>query len=171
MGKYIIIGAFIGSVVGWVLNFSLIIGFILGAIVGGISYTFFSKRNDKRIDETTESGEQKMLLREEKLDITKERVQTGDVKVHKEVVEEQKTFTVPIRREEMVIEAGDEEAYRIPIKEEEVQITKKPVKVNEVSISKREVEEMEQVKEMVKKETVDIEIIGNGDVKKNGEQL
>lgn len=71
----------------------------------------------------------------------------------------------------MVIEAGDEEAYRIPLKEEEVQITKSPVKVNEVSVSKREVEEIEQVKGMVKKETVEMEISGDADVKEKGKHL
>ncbi|WP_078554357.1 YsnF/AvaK domain-containing protein [Bacillus alkalicellulosilyticus] len=165
MGKYIIIGAIMGGVVGWVLNVNLFIALILGAIVAGVSYMLFSNRNEERIEETTEPDDGKMLLREEQLDITKERVQIGEVKVHKEVVEEQKTITVPLRREEMVIEAGDEEVYRIPIKEEEVQITKNPVKVNEVSITKREVEGIEQVNEMVKKETADIEIKGNADVK------
>ena len=108
-----------------------------------------------------------MQLREEQLDIKKERVQTGEVKIHKEVVEDIKTFTVPIRREEMVIEAGDEEQYRIPLKEEEVKISKHPVQLAEVLVSKRQVEEMQQVKETLKKEIADVEIKGEADVKKN----
>lgn len=171
MVKYIVIGMIIGGMLGWALELTYLTGIITGAVAGGIIYLLYAKWTHERIDKTTESGEQKMLLREEQLDITKERVQTGEVKVRKEVVEEQKTFTVPIKREEMVIEAGDEEAYRIPLKEEEVQITKSPVKVNEVSVSKREVEEIEQVKGMVKKETAEMEISGDADVKEKGNHL
>ena len=90
MVKYIIIGTIIGGMLGWAMDFSFITGLFLGAVAGGIIYFLYAKRNDGRIDETTESGEQKMLLREEQLDITKERVQTGEVKVHKEITEEQK---------------------------------------------------------------------------------
>lgn len=168
MVKFIITGMVIGGLIGWIMNFSLILGIILGAIFGGIIYAVIANRNAKQIDKTTESHEERMLLKEEQLDITKKRVQTGEVKIHKEVVEDKKTFTVPIRREELVVEAGDEEAYRIPLKVEEVQITKNPVKVNEVSVSKRQVEEIEQVKEIVKKETADVEIKGNVDVKNEG---
>jgi uncharacterized protein (TIGR02271 family) len=153
MGKYIIIGAIIGSIIGWITGFTVVTGLVLGTIIGGIYYTMNARRNiDKTSKKTNENTEQTLQLREEQLDIKKERVQTGEVKVRREVVEEQKTFTVPIKREEMVIEAGDEEELRIPLKEEEVEISKHPVQVNEVSITTRQIKEMKQIKEKLKKE-------------------
>ncbi|USK30924.1 YsnF/AvaK domain-containing protein [Bacillus sp. CMF21] len=91
----------------------------------------------------------------------KKRVQTGEVKVHKEVVEEQKTFTVPIKREELVIEAGNGEELRIPLKEEEVEINKHPVQVNKVLVTKRQIEEIKQIKEKLKKETAQVYVTGD----------
>ncbi|WP_332697713.1 YsnF/AvaK domain-containing protein [Halalkalibacter lacteus] len=164
MGKLILIGAGIGAIIGWIMNISIALGLVLGAIVGGISFFLVATRNNNSLGKS-DGSEQTIQIREEQLDIKKERVQTGEVKVHKEVVEEQKTFTVPIRREEMVIEAGSEEELRIPLKEEEIEIRKHPVQVNEVSISKRQIQEMEQVKETLKKETAHFDIKGDVDVK------
>lgn len=165
MGKYIIIGAIIGSLIGWVTGFTVVIGFVLGAIVGGISYTMNMRRYiDEPSQKINENKEQTLQLREEQLEIKKERVQTGEVKVHKEVIEEQKTFTVPIKREEMVIEAGNEKELRITLKEEEVEIIKHPVQVNEVSVTNRQIEEMKQIKEKLKKETAHVEVAGDVDV-------
>jgi uncharacterized protein (TIGR02271 family) len=165
MGKYIIIGAIIGTIIGWITGFTIVTGFVLGAIVGGIIHTINARRNiDEPSEKTYKNKEQTLQLREEQLDIKKERVQTDEVKVHKEVVEELKTFTVPIKREEMVIEAGDEEELRIPLKVEEVEINKHPVQVNEVSITKRQIEEMKQIKEKLKKETVHVGVTGDADV-------
>ncbi|MGG3925920.1 YsnF/AvaK domain-containing protein [Metabacillus fastidiosus] len=165
MGKYIIIGAIIGSIVAWITGFTVLGGIVLGAIIGGINYAMMARKNrDKTPKKTNDSKEQTLQLREEQLNIKKERIQTGEVKVHKEVVEEQKTFTVPIRREEMVIEAGDEEEFRIPLKEEEIQINKHPVQLNEVSITTRQIQEMKQIKEKLKRETADVEVAGKADV-------
>lgn len=161
MGKYITISA----IIGWITGFTIITGLVLGAIVWGIIYTINAKRNfEEPSKKTNEIKEQTIQLREEQLDIKKERVQTADVKIHKEVVKEQKTFTVPIKREEMVIEAGNEEELRIPLKEEEVEINKHPVRVNDVSITKRQIEEMKQIKKKLKKETVYVDVEGDADI-------
>ena len=165
MGKYIIIGAIIGSIIGWVTGFTVVIGLVLGAIIGGIIYTMNTRRNfDEPSKKTNGNKEHTLQLREEQIEIKKERVQTGEVKVRKEVVEEQKTVTVPIKREEMVVEVGDEEEFRIPLKEEEIEISKHPVQVNEVSITTRQIKEMKQIKEKLKKETAHVEVAGNADV-------
>ncbi|WP_227937396.1 YsnF/AvaK domain-containing protein [Alkalihalobacillus deserti] len=168
MGRYILIGAVIGSILSWVMNISIVTGLVLGAFVAAICYTIYSKRNIA--EGTNDSLEQTIQLREEQVDIKKERVQTGEIKIHKEIVEEEKTITVPIRREEMVIEAGSEEELRIPLKEEEIEINKHPVQVAEVSVTKHQVEETEQVKATVKKETLSYETEGNADVKEEQEQ-
>ncbi|MGG3801764.1 YsnF/AvaK domain-containing protein [Metabacillus fastidiosus] len=168
MGKYIILGAITGGIVAWVTGLTIVTVLVLGAIIGGINYMINSRKNTEKAPKKTDKNkEQTLQLREEQLDIKKKQVQTGEVKVRKEVIEEQKTFTVPIRREEMVIEAGDEEEFRIPLKEEEIKISKYPVQVNEVSITTRQIQEMKQIKEKLKKETADVEVAGEADVIKN----
>ena len=48
--------------------------------------------------------EHSLKLREEQLNVEKEPVQTGEVEVHKEVVEEQKTINIPVTHEEVYVE-------------------------------------------------------------------
>ncbi|ARK31947.1 YsnF/AvaK domain-containing protein [Halalkalibacter krulwichiae] len=154
MGTYLIIGAILGSLFGWVLG-SVTIGLLLGAVAGGLIGLILTKLRVRK-PEDTGNDVAHVQLKEEQLDIHKERVQTGEVKIHKEVVADKKTITVPIKRQELVVELGDEEKYRIPLKEEEIVIKKNPVQVAEVSISKRQINEMEQVTEKVKKETLHV---------------
>lgn len=51
-------------------------------------------------------------IREERLDVSKQTVQVGEIRIHKRVITENKTFTVPVRREEVYIE-------RIPARDED----------------------------------------------------
>jgi uncharacterized protein (TIGR02271 family) len=162
MGKFIVIGALVGGIIGWLFNFSIMIGIILGLIIGIISYILTNKR--ETLISTTSPKVQKLALKKEKLNISKKRVQTDEVRIHKEVVQDKKTITVPIKREEMVIEAGMDQEIRIPLKEEEVEISKHPVRLNEVSVTKRQVEEMEQVKASLKEERAHYEVKGNVDI-------
>jgi uncharacterized protein (TIGR02271 family) len=111
----------------------------------------------------TDTDEQTLRLREEQLDVSKERVQAGEVEVHKEVVEDQQKVNIPVTREEVYIERrdvneaasgtdatiDDDETIRVPIMEEKVEVTKKP---EEIVIGKREVTDTEQVVESVKRE-------------------
>jgi uncharacterized protein (TIGR02271 family) len=104
-------------------------------------------------------------LREERLDITKEIVQVGELQLHKEVVEEQRTVHVPLIREEIYVErrpvidgkydgspfTGDE-IIRIPIIEERIEVTKRPVVVEEVIVGKRKIQETKQVQDIIRKE-------------------
>ncbi|WP_436373487.1 YsnF/AvaK domain-containing protein [Cytobacillus sp. BC1816] len=118
-----------------------------------------------------EEDEQSLKLREEQLDVSKERVQAGEVEIHKDVVEEQKAINVPVEHEEVYVERrkvddqtgastspiSDEETIRIPITEERVEVSKKPVVTEEIIVGKREVQETQQVKENLKKEEVHLE--------------
>lgn len=119
-------------------------------------------------------------LREERLDIEKKRVQSGEVRVRKEVVEEQKNIQVPVSHEEVVIERspvsegrvsdtpiGQEEVIRIPVSEEQVQVTKTPIETGEVTIGKREVLESQPISETVKREKARLEQEGRPDVRDN----
>ncbi|MED1905905.1 YsnF/AvaK domain-containing protein [Cytobacillus firmus] len=115
--------------------------------------------------------EQSLKLREEHLDVSKERVQAGEVEIHKDVVEKQKSVNVPVEHEEVYVErrkvndaAGvssspisDDETIRIPITEERVEVSINPVVTEEIVIGKREVQETQQVKENLKKEEVHFE--------------
>jgi uncharacterized protein (TIGR02271 family) len=122
-------------------------------------------------DNRYDSDEQTLKLREEQLDVSKERVQTGEVEVHKEVVQEQQKVNIPVTREEVYVERRevnetasgvdstieDGETIRVPIMEERVEVTKKPVVTEELVIGKREVTDTEQVVENVKREEAHLE--------------
>ena len=93
----------------------------------------------------------------------------GEVRVRKEVVEEEKTIDVPVTREEVVIErhpasgrpvAGsikEGEEIRVPLTEEEVRVEKRPVVKEEISVGKRKVQETETVRDTVRREEARIE--------------
>ncbi len=111
-----------------------------------------------------------LRLREERLNVTKDRVQAGEVDLHKEVVTEQKTINVPVTREEVVIERhavtggqidntpiGEGETIRVPVSEEQVNVTKSTVVTGEVAIGKRAVQETQQVTDTVRHEEARIE--------------
>jgi len=115
-------------------------------------------------------------LREEQLRANKTSEKTGDVTVRKEVITEHKTLTVPVEREEVVIErrpaggkaaAGDirAEEIRIPVKEEKVNVTKESVVKEEVSVGKRKVQDTKTVEGDVRREELRVEQTGEARVK------
>ncbi len=108
----------------------------------------------------------KFQLHEERLDISKEIVETTTVNIHKETFTEEKTFTVPVSREELVIEkkflAEDKtEAIRIPIKEERVEIVKHPVALEDVTYHIEEFQENKFITETLKKERLKVQTEGS----------
>jgi uncharacterized protein (TIGR02271 family) len=118
----------------------------------------------------------RMKLREERLNVNKQRVSAGEVGVHKEVVTERKTIEVPVEREEVVItrhataqpgrDAGPirNEEIRVPVSEERVNVSKDTVVTGEVDVSKRKVNETRTVSDDVKKEEVRVDKSGNARV-------
>jgi len=115
-------------------------------------------------------------VKEEHLHANKETVKAGEVNVRKEVHTEQKTITVPVEREEVVIErravsgkavTGDikAEEIRIPVKEERVHVSKEAVVTEEVSVGKRKVQDTKTVTGEVKKEEVVVETEGQAKVR------
>jgi len=113
-------------------------------------------------------------LKEEHLKAHKE-TDSGEVTVRKEVHTEQQQITVPVEREEVVIErrpasgraSGDmkTEEMRIPVKEERVKVTKEPVVREEVTVGKRKVRENRTVRGTVRKEEAVVESTGNAKVR------
>ena len=89
-------------------------------------------------------------MKEERLHAEKRPVETGEVNVRKEVHSETKTMEVPVQREEVIIErtpvhgraATDDiregEQIRVPVREEQVNVTKEPVVTEEVKVGKRD---------------------------------
>jgi uncharacterized protein (TIGR02271 family) len=114
-------------------------------------------------------GERVVEVRREEARARKTPVKKGEVRVHKEVVTEQQTLTVPVEREEVVIErrpvrrrsgagvAPASEEIRIPIKEEIVDIEKDTIVDEEVSVGKRKVRDSKTVSTPVRREKVTVE--------------
>ncbi len=113
-------------------------------------------------------------LHKEELDVTKRQKQAGEVRVRKDVVEEEKELSVPVRRERVRVERRDvqdrpaaqasfqEETVVVPLRAEEVEVQKRAVVDEEVVIRKDAIEEEQRVAEPVRREKVDIR--GEGDV-------
>jgi uncharacterized protein (TIGR02271 family) len=122
---------------------------------------------------TGAEGEQHMHLREEQLQIGKQTVQTGTVGLRKEVVTEQKTVDVPVTHEEIYVERrpgsgqqsdtpiGEEETYRIPVREEQVSVSKQPIEKEEIILRKQQVQGVHRVNETVRHEEAHVEREGD----------
>lgn len=115
-------------------------------------------------------GDAKITLREEQLNIKKERVNTADVDIHKEVVTDKKNITVPVSRQELVVEKSEydhgeeKETMRIPLREERIDVDKESVPLNDVSVHKKESQDTKTVEETLKKEKLDKDIKGDAKV-------
>lgn len=121
----------------------------------------------------------KLILREEQLEISKELIQTGSVDVHSEVIKEEKTIVVPVTREELVIEKrtsnveashsknSPTEVIRIPISEERIEVLKHPVILEDVSVYRRQFQETQHIEEILKKEKLHVEILGEAKVREH----
>jgi len=118
-------------------------------------------------------------LKEERLNVETQPVETGVVRVAKEVTTETQTVDVPVEREEVVIErtpvsgpavagtihASDlqpGEEVTIPVHEEQVRVDKETVVTEEVKVGKRVVKDTERVSGKVRKEQV--RVVKTGDV-------
>jgi uncharacterized protein (TIGR02271 family) len=125
---------------------------------------------------------QTIPLKREVLVPQKRLVETGQISIRKVVVTEEKTITVSVAREEVIIErhpvAGttpatsdtlDEkivelaegETIRIPLRQEQVVIEKRPVVAEELIVGKKKVEETKHFTETVLREEPSVERVGN----------
>ncbi len=122
--------------------------------------------------------EERIRLHEERLNVDKERVQSGEITIDKHVIEDEQTIEVPVSREEVYIErravndetAADEvfddgENLHIPIMKEHLEVTKRPVVSEEIIVGKRRVQDTETVRETVRREEAEID--GTDDVVNN----
>ena len=121
---------------------------------------------------------QTMQLRQEELEARKQSVETGNVRVGKDVVEEQRTMDVPVTREEVYVELrpvdrrpadrpiseSENDTIRVPVREERVEVEKQPVVYEEVGVEKRASQETRQVSDTVRREELRVENEGDADV-------
>jgi len=147
-------------------------------------FDLFNEKDDKKTarkakamtDTEFAQDEAHLDLREEELDIHKHRSETGDVELHKDIVEEEQSVDVPVSHDQVVIERKvvdhepsdepitNEETVHIPVTAEEVDVGKHTVVTGEVSAHKRSVEETESVHDVLHKEVADVETHGDTEV-------
>lgn len=117
-------------------------------------------------------------LREEELHVNKNKVQAGEVKIGKHVVSEEKSVTVPVEHEEVVVTrhavdrdadpsqiGADSASVKVPVMAEQVSTNVTARVVEEVEVGKRTVQENKTVTDTVRKEQLDMDTDGNVDVK------
>lgn len=133
---------------------------------------------DHAKDSIRDAYDRTIKLREERLRVSKRPVEAGDVSIRKEVVTENKTITVPVEREEIVIErrpgsgqvveggisSSGSEDIRIPVRREEIEIDKEAVVTDEITVGKRKVQGTEQASGTVRKEQLKIDKHGDVDI-------
>jgi uncharacterized protein (TIGR02271 family) len=128
---------------------------------------------------TTDLGDRdRIRVHEEELEARKTPRKTGEVKVRKDVVEDAQSMEVPVTREEVRVRrvpvdrdaTPDETAFRsegdtlrVPVMEEEVEVTKRPRVVEEIEIDKVARQDTERVSDTVRRERVSVE--GTGDAR------
>ncbi len=123
------------------------------------------------------ANERRIQLRGEMLRAVKQKVERGEIRLRKDIVSENQTISVPVTREEVVVEQvsagearplsgtiGDEGEIRIPVSEERVSVVKEPVVTGEVRVQKRAVQDNQQVSDTVRHEEVRVEKQGAVDV-------
>lgn len=116
-------------------------------------------------------GNERIQLYGEVLRVHRDRVQSGEVRLRKETVTENKSLNVPVAHDELVLERtpvteerpapgaeiGNEAEVRIPLTEERVSIEKEPVVREEVRAGKKEVTNVESRDEEVRREELKVE--------------
>ena len=127
---------------------------------------------------TTDAGrtgeEETLELREERLNVDKENVKTGEVHVDKHVETERQEVDVPVEREEVEIErrpvSGEkrdggsfddtpldgDDSINVSLHEEKVNVSKDNVVDEEVVVNKKKVTDTEHVEEDVRREELDV---------------
>lgn len=139
-----------------------------------------NRRQVREVDRVTDTefaeDNAHLDLRQEELDIHKNRVETGDVVLHKDIIEEEQVVNVPVSHDQVVIERrsidnepssepiSEEETVHIPVTAEKIDVDKHTVVTGEISAHKRSVQETEQVRDVLHKEVADVEVHGDTDI-------
>lgn len=132
---------------------------------------------DRTKDNTrNDDDEESIELKEERLEIDKEKEKTGEVHVGKRVVEDTETVEVPVEREEVTIERKpatdkktrdgniddtEDEDIVIPVEEEKAKPKKETDVVEEVEVKKETKLDSETVGDTVRREELEVDEEGN----------
>lgn len=126
--------------------------------------------------DVADNGE--IVRSEEQLNVSKDRVETGEVRLRKYVVNETETVEVPVEREEVRVvrepitdadranydgNIGEQEAS-VTLSEDRVNVSKESVPVEKVSLEKDTVRDTERVSEDVRKERFETDGVVEGDI-------
>lgn len=128
-------------------------------------------------DRMNNSQDDSIKLREEKLNVEKEK-KSGEVHVDKRVVEDTETIEVPVQKEEVVIErkpvsgkdsrneniTDDNDEIVIPVSEDKVNVEKETEVVEEVTVKKDTKQDTHKVTDTVSHEELDVEKKGDARV-------
>jgi len=157
-------------------------GIIIGGLVGGflalsspenIETEYVPETSTPKQSVSNYSENVTLQIKEEQLDLAKKWMKTGEVKIYRESFTEEKSFTVPVDREELVIEKktlasatpehkdGPKELIRIRMSEEQVEFTKLRVALEDVSVYKQEIKDIKHIEETLKKEELRVKISGS----------
>ena len=180
----IVCGGIVGGVVGMLIGLAVktnnlanptFLGIIIGGFIGAVltrninNLEYVPNVSIARLDSNNNVT---FKLKKEQLDLAKEWIQTGEVNIYKENFTEEKSFTVPVEYEELVIEkkdltsataepeAGSTEVIRILLSKEQVQFTKKRVTLEDVSIYKQQIKDIRHIEETLKREELKVRIPG-----------
>lgn len=128
-------------------------------------------------DRVDENGE--IIRSEEQLNVSKDRVESGQVRLRKYVVNETENVEVPVEREEVRVvrepitdadranydgNIGEQEAS-VTLHEDRVNVSKESVPVEKVSLEKDTVRDTERVSEEVRKERFETDGVVEGDLR------
>ncbi len=117
-------------------------------------------------------GDVRVQVHEERLDVGKRDVEVGEVGIRKEVVSEQASVPVELRREEAHVEQvnvsdrpvdpNDKDVFqegtiRVPIRGEEAVVSKQAYVTGEVVVDKSQTTERETISDTVRKERVTVD--------------
>lgn len=131
----------------------------------------------------TQGNDIAVPVREEELVVGKERLQTGNVQVHKDVISEQQSVNVPVTQERVQVEripvSGDaatnlgadafsERDIDVPLMGEQVVAEKQGRVTEEVHLHKQAVTENQRVSDTVRKEQVRIDGVDEGNLGTQG---
>lgn len=116
------------------------------------------------------TGTQNVQLFGEVLRVHKDRINSGEVRIRKEVHSTTQTVEVPVTREELVVErvpvsgqtaatgaAFKGEEIRIPLSEERASVTKEAVVREEVRVGKKQITDVETMTEQVRSEELKVD--------------
>ena len=128
-----------------------------------------SDRDRANVADRARTEGDSMVRSEERLNVDKENVETGQVRLRKHVVKDTETVEVPVTREEVRVERepisreeaanvdsklGDDEAS-VTLHEERVNVSKESVPVEKVNLGKETVRDTETHTEELRKEQIE----------------